>query len=92
MPGPSRCGHWRVDAAVGRLCRGLPLGLAVLGHLPGGLAEAGIGVSTTEVYRCDCWVRGRTLRPVTAERARAELAGGAQSCGVCRPDRVLNRL
>ncbi|MFH9697413.1 DUF6233 domain-containing protein [Streptomyces globisporus] len=64
----------------------------MLGHLPGGLAEAGIGGSTTEVYRCDCWVPGRTLQPVTAERARAELSGGAQSCGVCRPDRVLNRL
>ncbi|WP_373648899.1 DUF6233 domain-containing protein [Streptomyces sp. st140] len=30
--------------------------------------------------------------PVSAERARAELADGAQPCAVCRPDRVLNRL
>ncbi|MFB7969552.1 DUF6233 domain-containing protein [Streptomyces rubiginosohelvolus] len=28
---------------------------------------------------------------VSAERARAELAGGAQPCAVCRPDRVLTR-
>ncbi|MGW1439869.1 DUF6233 domain-containing protein [Streptomyces griseus] len=27
----------------------------------------------------------------SAERARAELADGVQACGVCRPDRVLNR-
>ncbi|MFF4860035.1 DUF6233 domain-containing protein [Streptomyces rubiginosohelvolus] len=35
---------------------------------------------------------GRSLVPVSAERARAELADGAQPCAVCRPDRVLNRL
>ncbi|WP_373561579.1 DUF6233 domain-containing protein [Streptomyces sp. gb14] len=28
---------------------------------------------------------------VSAERARVELADGAQPCVVCRPDRVLNR-
>ncbi|MGW8487456.1 DUF6233 domain-containing protein [Streptomyces sp. NPDC055886] len=28
---------------------------------------------------------------MSAERARAELAGGAQPCAVCRPDRVLTR-
>ncbi|MGW3585697.1 DUF6233 domain-containing protein [Streptomyces rubiginosohelvolus] len=39
----------------------------------------------------DCWARGNTLVAVSAERARAELAGGAQPCAVCRPDRVLNR-
>ncbi|MEU6634041.1 DUF6233 domain-containing protein [Streptomyces parvus] len=55
------------------------------------LAEAGIGVSTTEVHRGDCWARGKMLVAVGAERARAELAGGAQSCAVCRPDRVLTR-
>lgn len=54
------------------------------------LAEAGIGVSTTEIHRGDCWARGRSLVAVSAERARAELAGGAQPCAVCRPDRVLN--
>ncbi|MFD3814345.1 DUF6233 domain-containing protein [Streptomyces rubiginosohelvolus] len=32
---------------------------------------------------------GRSLVPVVAERARAELADGAQPCAVCRPDRVL---
>ncbi|WP_431789276.1 hypothetical protein HLK56_33095 [Streptomyces sp. G9] len=56
-----------------------------------GLAEAGIGVPATEVHRGDCWARGRSLVPVSAERARAELAGSAQPCAVCRPDRVLNR-
>ncbi|MFJ9924344.1 DUF6233 domain-containing protein [Streptomyces rubiginosohelvolus] len=35
--------------------------------------------------------RGRSLVPVSAERARAEMADGAQPCVVCRPDRVLNR-
>ncbi|MFI0005774.1 DUF6233 domain-containing protein [Streptomyces globisporus] len=56
-----------------------------------GLAEAGIGVPVTEIHRGDCWARGRSLVPVSAERARAELADGAQPCAVCRPDRVLNR-
>ncbi|MFH9118569.1 DUF6233 domain-containing protein [Streptomyces globisporus] len=56
-----------------------------------GLAEAGIGVPTTEVHRGDCWARGRSLVAVSAERARAELADGAQPCAVCRPDRVLSR-
>ncbi|MFI0107860.1 DUF6233 domain-containing protein [Streptomyces parvus] len=56
-----------------------------------GLAEAGIGVPVTEIHRGDCWARGRSLVAVSAERARAELADGAQPCGVCRPDRVLNR-
>ncbi|MET8940403.1 DUF6233 domain-containing protein [Streptomyces rubiginosohelvolus] len=56
-----------------------------------GLAEAGIGVPATEIHRGDCWARGKTLVPVSVERARAELAGGAQSCAVCRPDRVLTR-
>ncbi|MEU6628449.1 DUF6233 domain-containing protein [Streptomyces parvus] len=54
-----------------------------------GLAEAGIGVPTTEIHRGDCWARAKALLPVTAERARAELASGAQACQVCRPDRVL---
>ncbi|MGW1334607.1 DUF6233 domain-containing protein [Streptomyces rubiginosohelvolus] len=56
-----------------------------------GLAEAGIGAPATEVHRGDCWGRGRSLVPVSEERARAELAGGAQPCAVCRPDRVLAR-
>ncbi|MGW6720223.1 DUF6233 domain-containing protein [Streptomyces sp. NPDC054995] len=56
-----------------------------------GRAEAGIGIPTTEIHRGDCWAGGRSLVPVTAERARAELADGAQPCAVCRPDRVLNR-
>lgn len=55
-----------------------------------GLAEAGIGVPTTEIHRGDCWARGKTLVAVSAERARAELADGVQPCAVCRPDRVLN--
>ncbi|MCQ1582559.1 DUF6233 domain-containing protein [Streptomyces parvus] len=57
------------------------------------LAEAGtgVGISAAEVHRGDCWAQGRTLRPVSAERARAELAGGMRACAVCRPDRVLNR-
>ncbi|WP_412126923.1 DUF6233 domain-containing protein [Streptomyces globisporus] len=55
------------------------------------MAEAGIGVPTTEIHRGDCWARGRSLVAVSAERARAELADGAQPCTVCRPDRVLNR-
>ncbi|MGW6463644.1 DUF6233 domain-containing protein [Streptomyces rubiginosohelvolus] len=56
-----------------------------------GLAEAGIGVPITEVHRGDCWARGRSLVAVSAERARAELADGAQPCAVCSPDRMLNR-
>ncbi|MFE2204540.1 DUF6233 domain-containing protein [Streptomyces rubiginosohelvolus] len=60
-------------------------------HTPDwGLAEAGIGVPVTEIHRGDCWARGRSLVAVSAERARAELADGAQPCAVCRPDRVLN--
>ncbi|WP_219822711.1 DUF6233 domain-containing protein [Streptomyces griseus] len=55
------------------------------------MAEAGIGVPATEIHRGDCWARGRSLVAVSAERARAELADGAQPCAVCRPDRVLNR-
>ncbi|MEW2310649.1 DUF6233 domain-containing protein [Streptomyces sp. NPDC006864] len=58
-----------------------------------GIADAGTGVGTpaAEVHRGDCWARGRSLVAVSAERARAELADGAQPCAVCRPDRVLNR-
>ncbi|MFC9184497.1 DUF6233 domain-containing protein [Streptomyces globisporus] len=56
-----------------------------------GIAEAGIGVPATEIHRGDCWASGKKLLPVTAERARAELADGARSCDACRPDRVLNR-
>ncbi|WP_097886424.1 DUF6233 domain-containing protein [Streptomyces sp. st140] len=58
-----------------------------------GVSEAGtgVGISAAEVHRGDCWAQGRTLRPVSAERARAELAGGMRACAVCRPDTVLNR-
>ncbi|MEU4025909.1 hypothetical protein [Streptomyces anulatus] len=31
------------------------------------------------------------MRPISAERARIELADGVQACGVSRPDNVLNR-
>ncbi|MFD4130685.1 DUF6233 domain-containing protein [Streptomyces globisporus] len=51
-----------------------------------------MGTSAAEVHRGDCWATGRTLRPVSAERARAELAGGMRACAVCRPDTVLGRL
>ncbi|MEU3136351.1 DUF6233 domain-containing protein [Streptomyces sp. NPDC006854] len=58
-----------------------------------GIADAGTGVGTpsAEVHRGDCWAQGRALRPVSAERARAELASGVRACAVCRPDAVLNR-
>ncbi|WP_371933956.1 DUF6233 domain-containing protein [Streptomyces sp. KL115B] len=52
------------------------------------LAEAGIGIPTTEVHPGDCWARGRSLVTVSAERARAEPAGGTQPYAVCRPDRL----
>ncbi|MEV6477579.1 DUF6233 domain-containing protein [Streptomyces sp. NPDC051657] len=55
-----------------------------------GISAVGIGAPVAEVHRGDCFAGGRTLRPVSAERARAELAGGVQACGVCRPDNVLN--
>ncbi len=56
-----------------------------------GLGEAGIGGPVTEVHRGDCWARGRTLGPVSAERARAELVGGARNPAGCadRPDPAL---
>ncbi|MFD4025747.1 DUF6233 domain-containing protein [Streptomyces sp. NPDC058576] len=56
-----------------------------------GIADTGVGTSAAEVHRGDCWARGRSLRPVSAERARAELAGGMRACAVCRPDTVLTR-
>ncbi|MEV6477859.1 DUF6233 domain-containing protein [Streptomyces sp. NPDC051657] len=34
---------------------------------------------------------GRQSQPISADRARAELADVVQACGVCRPDNVLNR-
>ncbi|MEU5289499.1 DUF6233 domain-containing protein [Streptomyces sp. CA-278952] len=58
-----------------------------------GISSAGIGRSVAEVHRGDCFTGGnRMMLPISAERARAELAGGVQACGVCRPDNVLNRL
>ncbi|MEU8772029.1 DUF6233 domain-containing protein [Streptomyces griseus] len=56
----------------------------------GGISLAGIGRSVAEIHRGDCFTGG-VIQPVSAERARAELADGVQACGVCRPDRVLNR-
>ncbi|MGW6651215.1 hypothetical protein AMK23_34360 [Streptomyces sp. CB02130] len=56
-----------------------------------GLTEAGIGTPATEIHRGDCWASGRTLLPVSEERARAELASGTQACTVCRPDTVFTR-
>ncbi|MFE3484847.1 DUF6233 domain-containing protein [Streptomyces griseus] len=44
---------------------------------------------TPEIHRGDCWATGRTLQPITAERARSELADGARACDICRPDRPL---
>ncbi|WP_030800035.1 DUF6233 domain-containing protein [Streptomyces sp. NRRL F-3273] len=54
-----------------------------------GIADAGLGIPAPEVHRGDCWARGATLRPVSAEEARTALAEGVQACEVCRPDRVL---
>ncbi|WP_079134382.1 DUF6233 domain-containing protein [Streptomyces sp. EN16] len=54
-----------------------------------GITEAGIGTPTTEIHRGNCWAAGKTLTPITAERARNELADGAKSCDACRPDRPL---
>ncbi|MFD8710914.1 DUF6233 domain-containing protein [Streptomyces anulatus] len=54
-----------------------------------GIGDAGIGIPAPEVHRGDCWARGKNLRPISAERARAELAEGVQPCEVCRPDTVL---
>ncbi|MFF3531354.1 DUF6233 domain-containing protein [Streptomyces rubiginosohelvolus] len=56
-----------------------------------GITETGVVTSAAEVHRGGCWTTGRALRPVSTERARAELAGGTRACAVCRPDRVLNR-
>ncbi|MFD8710876.1 DUF6233 domain-containing protein [Streptomyces anulatus] len=56
-----------------------------------GIVDAGAGAPATEIHRGDCWATGKTLRPISAERARAELADGAQACEVCRPDTVLCR-
>ncbi|MFH8867201.1 DUF6233 domain-containing protein [Streptomyces griseus] len=44
---------------------------------------------TPEIHRGDCWATGRTLQPITTERARSELADGAKACDICRPDRPL---
>ncbi|MEU3433048.1 DUF6233 domain-containing protein [Streptomyces sp. NPDC006863] len=56
-----------------------------------GLTEAGIGTPATKIHRGDCWASGRTLVPISQERARAELASGTSACEVCRPDTVLAR-
>ncbi|MFI6143744.1 DUF6233 domain-containing protein [Streptomyces griseus] len=51
-----------------------------------GISSAGIGRSVAEVRRGDCFAGG-VMQPLSAERARAELADGVQVCGVCRPGR-----
>ncbi|WP_097868530.1 DUF6233 domain-containing protein [Streptomyces sp. rh34] len=56
-----------------------------------GISSVGIGAPVVQVHRGDCFAGGKALRPVSAERARAELADGVQACGVCRPDNVLNK-
>ncbi|MFD4237112.1 DUF6233 domain-containing protein [Streptomyces sp. McG3] len=56
-----------------------------------GTSSVGIGAPVAEIHRGDCFAGGRAMQPVSAERARAELADGVQACGVCRPDKVLNR-
>ncbi|MEV6477857.1 DUF6233 domain-containing protein [Streptomyces sp. NPDC051657] len=57
-----------------------------------GISAVGIGAPVAEIHRGDCFAGGGTLRPVSAERARAGLANGVRSCRVCRPDNVLSRL
>ncbi|MEU4175157.1 DUF6233 domain-containing protein [Streptomyces sp. NPDC026589] len=56
-----------------------------------GISAVGIGAPVAEIHRGDCFAGGRALRPVSGERARAELAEGVQACAVCRPDNVLSR-
>ncbi|MGW0669738.1 DUF6233 domain-containing protein [Streptomyces sp. NPDC002746] len=56
-----------------------------------GISAVGIGAPVAEIHRGDCFAGGRSLQPISAERARAELADGVQACGTCRPDNVLNR-
>ncbi|MGQ4733361.1 DUF6233 domain-containing protein [Streptomyces sp. Ju416(a)] len=55
-----------------------------------GVSRRRLTPGAAEVHRGDCWAQGLALRPVSAERARAELAGGMRACAVCRPDTVLN--
>ncbi|MEU4181020.1 DUF6233 domain-containing protein [Streptomyces sp. NPDC026589] len=57
-----------------------------------GISSVGIGRPVVEVHRGDCFTGGEMMQPISAERARAELADGVQACGVCRPDNVLSRL
>ncbi|WP_425525380.1 DUF6233 domain-containing protein [Streptomyces griseus] len=56
-----------------------------------GIFTAGIGRSVAEIHRGDCFAGG-AKQPLSAERARAELADGVPAYGVCRPDWVLNRM
>ncbi|MFE3676133.1 DUF6233 domain-containing protein [Streptomyces griseus] len=56
-----------------------------------GISSAGIGRSVAEIHRGDCFAGG-AKQLLSAERARAELADGVPAYGVCRPDRVLNRM
>ncbi|MFD5942659.1 DUF6233 domain-containing protein [Streptomyces griseus] len=55
-----------------------------------GISSTGIRRYVAELHRGDCFAGG-AMQPLSAERARAELADGVPACGVCRPDRVLNR-
>lgn len=54
-----------------------------------GIVGVGTGTPITEIHRGDCWAAGKALREVSRERAVAELADGARSCDVCRPDTAL---
>ncbi|MFD3641539.1 DUF6233 domain-containing protein [Streptomyces griseus] len=55
-----------------------------------GISSADIGAPVAEIHRGDCFTGG-AMQPLSAERARAELADGVQPCGVCRPETVLGR-
>ncbi|MEU6955569.1 DUF6233 domain-containing protein [Streptomyces sp. NPDC045714] len=72
---------------------------ANLDHLPLYRAELGSSEQTSHAWSrstastgATAGPGGRQLQPISAERARAELADGVRACGVCRPDNVLNRL
>ncbi|MFE9701560.1 DUF6233 domain-containing protein [Streptomyces sp. NPDC006270] len=56
-----------------------------------GISSVGVGAPVAEIHRGDCFAGGMALRPISAERARAELADGVQACGVCRPETVLDK-
>ncbi|MEU5286872.1 DUF6233 domain-containing protein [Streptomyces sp. NPDC020755] len=91
-------GHGRCRAAGATPARTVAVGrrcpvcrAASCNHADWGISSVGIGAPVTEIHRGDCFAGGKALRPVSAERARAELADGVRACGVCRPDTVLNK-